>query len=204
MDGANLNGGNAEVSREDSNLESGDGGVTAVTVPMEDTLSNKTTAGNADTQEVNGDLKSSPKKHGPPFPRRRMKKLKANSIESDATEPLGTRGRKRKFSELEDGSSEDSEFNGFDSKGVELQPGSHVLKKLIGNILYYVIRNYLKERNNYVSFFLLKIFFFLLFFYRIIFHENYWKNSHINFLLRFIRIFLCLYLISLLLYLTYF
>lgn len=136
MDGANLNGGNAEVSREDSNLESGDGGVTAVTVPMEDS-SSKTAAGNADAQEVNGDLKGSSKKHGAPFPRRKMKKLKANSTsttESDATESLGTRGRKRKFSELEDDSSEDSEFNGFDSKGIELQPGSHVLKKLIGNI----------------------------------------------------------------------
>ncbi|KMQ93271.1 f-box lrr-repeat protein 7 [Lasius niger] len=131
MDGANVNGGNAEESREDSNLESGGGdggGVTAVL--MEDSLS-KTTA--ADAQEVNGDLKSSSKKHDAPFPRRKMRKLKANStstVESDATEPLGTRGRKRKFSELED-SSEDSEFNGFDSKGLELQPGSHVLKKLI-------------------------------------------------------------------------
>lgn len=130
MDGANLNGGNAEISREDSNLESGDGGVT---VPMEDSSSKTTAGGNADPQEVNGDLKGSAKKHAP-FPRRKMKKLKANSTstaESDAPEPLGTRGRKRKFSELDDGSSEDSEFNGFDSKGIELQPGSHVLKKLI-------------------------------------------------------------------------
>ncbi|EFN74524.1 F-box/LRR-repeat protein 7 [Camponotus floridanus] len=130
MDGANLNGGNAEISREDSNLESGDGGVT---VPMEDSSSKTAAGGNADPQEVNGDLKGSAKKHAP-FPRRKMKKLKANSTstaESDAPEPLGTRGRKRKFSELDDGSSEDSEFNGFDSKGIELQPGSHVLKKLI-------------------------------------------------------------------------
>ncbi|XP_070166906.1 titin homolog [Polyergus mexicanus] len=134
MDGANVNGGNAEVSREDSNLESGDGGDT--TMPMEDSPSSKAVADDADNnaQEVNGDLKGSPKKHGSPFPRRKMKKFKANStstIESDATEPLATRGRKRKFSELEDVSSEDSEFNGFDSKGLELQPGSHVLKKLI-------------------------------------------------------------------------
>ncbi|XP_072756087.1 uncharacterized protein [Anoplolepis gracilipes] len=131
MDGANVNGGNAEVTREDSNLESGDGGVT--TVPMEESFSDKTSAANADTQEVNGDLKGSSKKHGAPFPRRKMKKLKTNStstIESDAMGPLETRGRKRKFSELED-SSEDSEFNGFDSKGLELQPGSHVLRKLI-------------------------------------------------------------------------
>lgn len=140
MDGANVNGGNAEVSREDSNLESGDVGDT--TVPMEGSPSNKAAAGDADSnaQEVNGDLKGSPKKHGSPFPRRKVKKLKTNStstMESDATEPLGTRGRKRKFSELEDGSSEDSEFNGFDSK-LESQPGSHVLKKLIGNIRYYV------------------------------------------------------------------
>lgn len=46
----------------------------------------------------------------------------------NATEP---RGRKRQFSELEDASSEDSEFNGFDSKGLESQPGCHVLQQLI-------------------------------------------------------------------------
>lgn len=147
MDGANLNGGNAEVSREDSNLESGDGGVIP---PMEDSSSKTAAGGNADSQEVNGDLKGSGKKHGAAFPRRKMRKLKANSTSttesSDAPEPLGTRGRKRKFSELDDGSSEDSEFNGFDSKGIELQPGSHVLKKLIGNIRYCVVRFFFETK----------------------------------------------------------
>lgn len=193
MDGANVNGGNAEESREDSNLESGGdgGGVTAVL--MEDSLSNKTTA--ADAQEVNGDLKSSSKKHDAPFPRRKMRKLKANStstVESDATEPLGTRGRKRKFSELED-SSEDSEFNGFDSKGLELQPGSHVLKKLIGSIRYYDSVLKWRRRDNYVcvcvcvllfSFFE-NIFISFIFVQFFIFSRIYWKNSYIKFLLRF-------------------
>lgn len=141
MDGANVNGGNAEESREDSNLESGGDGVGVTAGLLEDSPSSKTTVqGNADAQEVNGDLKGSSKKHDAPFSRRKMRKLKVNStstVEGDAAEPLATRGRKRKFSELDD-SSEDSEFNGFDSKGLELQPGSHVLKKLIGRIRCYV------------------------------------------------------------------
>lgn len=182
MDGANVNGGNAEESREDSNLESGGdgGGVTAVL--MEDSLSNKTAA---DAQEVNGDLKSSSKKHDAPFPRRKMRKLKANStstVESDATEQLGTRGRKRKFSELED-SSEDSEFNGFDSKGLELQPGSHVLKKLIGSIRYYDSVLKWRRRDNCVCvcvllFSFLKIFLFPLFLYNSLFFLEFIGRIH--------------------------
>ncbi|XP_029174154.1 uncharacterized protein LOC114942858 [Nylanderia fulva] len=133
MDGANVNGGNAEESREDSNLESGGDGVVASAELMDDSLSGKTAPESADAQEVNGDLKGSAKKHDAPYPRRKVRKLKANStsaVEGDATTgPHATRGRKRKLSELDD-SSEDSEFNGFD-KGLELQPGSHVLKKLI-------------------------------------------------------------------------
>lgn len=146
MDGANVNGGNAAVPREDPNLESGDGGAGgdggAAVVPMAETQdsSDKTQSaagGNADAQEVNGELRGSPRKYSAQLPRRKMRKFKANSTESDAGETPGTRGRKRKLSEYEDASSEDSEeFNGFDSQGVELQPGSNVLKKLIGRICY--------------------------------------------------------------------
>lgn len=146
MDGANLNGGNAAVPRDDSNLTSG-GGVgsvgdvsgTAVVSMTQDSSGKATAGGNADAQEVNGEVRVSSRKYTAPLPRRRMKKFKANStgaVEGDApaTAP-GTRGRKRKLSEYEDASSEESEeFNGFDSQGLELQPGSHVLKKLIGRI----------------------------------------------------------------------
>ncbi|XP_011881768.1 PREDICTED: uncharacterized protein LOC105569705 isoform X2 [Vollenhovia emeryi] len=143
MDGANVNGGNAAVPREDPNLESGGGGGAAsgaAVVPMDTQDSSEkaqllAATGNADAQEVNGELRGSPRKHGTPLPRRRIRKFKANStgaMESDTAEAPGTRGRKRKFSEYEDASSEDSEeFNGFDPQGLELQPGSHVLNKLI-------------------------------------------------------------------------
>lgn len=154
MDGANVNGGNAAVPREVSNLESGGdggGGASAAVVPMVETPDSSdkaqlTAGGNADAQEINGELRGSPRKRGPgaSIPRKKMRKFKANStgaMEIDAAEAPGTRGRKRKLSEYEDASSEDSEFNGFDSHGLELQPGSHVLNKLIGKIrcdtLYY-------------------------------------------------------------------
>ncbi|KAL0120166.1 hypothetical protein PUN28_008074 [Cardiocondyla obscurior] len=140
MDGASINGGNAAASREDSNLESGGGdgggeGDAVMIVTETQNTSDKaqvTAAGNTDTQEINGELKGFPRKYGT-SPRRRMRKFKANSMESDAADAPGTRGRKRKFSDYEDASSEESEeFNGFDSQGLELQqPGSHVLNKLI-------------------------------------------------------------------------
>lgn len=140
-----MNGGNAAAPRENPNLESGDGGARsdgAAVVSMAETQdsSDKTQSmagGNADAQEVNGELRGPPRKYGAQLSRRKMRKFKANSMESDAMEAPGTRGRKRKLSEYEDASSEDSEeFNGFDSQGVELQPGSNVLKKLIGRICY--------------------------------------------------------------------
>jgi len=153
MDGANVNGGNAAIPREDPNLESSGGGGSdggadgddATVVPMTETRDSSdkvqltTGGGNADAQEVNGELRGSPRKYSAPLPRRRMRKFKANStgtMEIDAAETPGTRQRKRKLSaEYDDASSEDSEeFNGFDSQGLELQPGSHVLKKLIGRI----------------------------------------------------------------------
>ncbi|XP_025990506.1 uncharacterized protein LOC105195806 isoform X2 [Solenopsis invicta] len=149
MDGANVNGGNAAVPCEDPNLASGGGGAgsggdtSATAVPKAETQdsSGKATAGagNTDAQEVNGEVRGNTRKHATPPSRRRMKKFKANSTsaaEGDATPVTtapGTRGgRKRKLSEYEDASSEGSEeFNGFDAQGLELQPGSNVLKKLI-------------------------------------------------------------------------
>ncbi|XP_026827510.1 uncharacterized protein LOC105280084 isoform X2 [Ooceraea biroi] len=137
MDGANVNGGNAGAPREDPNLE----GVDRAGVETQD-ASNKmlqpTSGENADAQEVNGDLKGATRKSDMPSPRRKLKRFKPNSaggqLEADATETLGA--RKRKFSEaFDDASSEDSgEFTGFDRQRLELQPGSHVLSKLIGNV----------------------------------------------------------------------
>ncbi|XP_012225397.2 uro-adherence factor A isoform X2 [Linepithema humile] len=135
MDGANVNGGNAEAPREDSNLENSD--ATVLTAETRDSLSSKTQSsadGNAEAQEVNGDVKGSSRKPGAVSLRRKMRKSKANStstVESDGAETLGVSTRKRKHSEFDDASSEDSEFNGFDSQVLELQPGSLVLKKLI-------------------------------------------------------------------------
>jgi len=143
MDGANVNGGNAAVPREDPNLESGgsgDGGGAAAVAETQDSgdKAQLTAGGNADAQEVNGELRSTPRKHGTTLPRRRLRKFKANFagvMEIDTAEAPGTRGRKHKLSEHEEPSSEESEeFNGFESQGLDLQPGSHVLDKLIGKI----------------------------------------------------------------------
>lgn len=135
-----MNGGNAEAPRDDSNLENSD--ATVLTAEAQNSPSGKTqptTGGNAEAQEVNGDVKGSSKKPGAVSLRRKMRKSKANStstVESDGAETLSVGSRKRKHSELDDASSEDSEFNGFDSQMPELQPGSLVLKKLIGSICY--------------------------------------------------------------------
>lgn len=155
MDGASVNGGNAEAPREDLNLDGG--GDAAESTEPQDPVG-KTAApiadDNVDAQEVNGDLKSPAKKPGALSPRRKSRKFKANSTgarEGD-TEMLGTRGRKRKRSDADDGlSSEDSaEFNGFDSQGPnETQPGSHILKKLIGNMRGFLARLSHVSRCNY-------------------------------------------------------
>jgi len=146
MDGASMNGGNAETSHENSNLEGVDGGAAILMAETQDSSSNKmqpTSGDNADAQEVNGDLKGTIRKSDMPSPRRKLKKYKSNSagiIESDSMETLVIRERKRKLSDaFDDASSEDStgEFNGFDSQGLELQPGSDVLSKLIGSIRYF-------------------------------------------------------------------
>ncbi|XP_076172948.1 uncharacterized protein LOC143149451 isoform X2 [Ptiloglossa arizonensis] len=127
MDGANVNGGNADEARENPNLETG-------SMPeLQETQDNVETTTKMDGQEVNGDIKGSSKK-STTASSRKLHKFKANStsiIESDTT--LDIKGRKRKLSEIDDASSEESmEFNGFDIQGAnELEPGRHVLRKLI-------------------------------------------------------------------------
>lgn len=130
MDGANVNGGNADEARENPNLE-------ADSMPdLQEAQDKVETATKMDGQEVNGDIKGSSKKGTALLNvRRKLRKFKAMStstIESDTT--LNTKGRKRKVSEPDDLSSEESMgFNGFDVQGGnETEPGSHVLKKLIG------------------------------------------------------------------------
>ncbi|CAK9801388.1 F-box/LRR-repeat protein 7 [Anthophora quadrimaculata] len=128
MDRASLNGGNADRARENPNLETG-------SMPdLQETQDKVETATKMDGQEVNGDMKGSSKKGMAPNARRKLCKFKVNStstIESDTI--LNTKGRKRKLPEPDDLSSEESmEFNGFDLQGDnEMEPGSHVLKKLI-------------------------------------------------------------------------
>ncbi|KAL2725322.1 nucleolar protein dao-5 isoform X1 [Vespula squamosa] len=137
MDGTNVNGGNAKVARDVSNLNS-------VSMPDLQESENKTavadtvadTATDMDGQEVNGDLKGSSKKTPSTAVKTKLRKFKANStssIENDVSLSTTRGGRKRKLSEPDDASSEEStEFNGFDLQGIdEFDTGSHVLKKLI-------------------------------------------------------------------------
>lgn len=136
MDGANVNGGNAVGAHENPNLE-------VSNMPdLQETQLKVETASKMDGQEVNGDIKGSLKKGTELDVRRKLRKFKANStstIESDTT--LNTKGRKRKLSEPDDVSSEESMgFNGFDKQGEnEIEPARHVLKKLIGIGVYFVI-----------------------------------------------------------------
>ncbi|XP_076247077.1 uncharacterized protein LOC143187029 isoform X2 [Calliopsis andreniformis] len=128
MEEANVNGGNAEEAREIPNLET-----TASMPDLQETLVKEEIV--MDGEELNGDLTDSPKKSGSttPIVKRKLRKFKANStstIENDTV----MKGRKRKLSEPDDLSSEESTgFNGFDAQGGnDLVPGSQVLKKLIG------------------------------------------------------------------------
>ncbi|XP_076662681.1 uncharacterized protein LOC143365954 isoform X2 [Andrena cerasifolii] len=126
MDGASVNGGNADEARENPNLE------TPSMPDLQETQIKVDTVVKMEGQEVNGDIKGPSKKSTTPGVRRKLRKFKANStstIETDSS----TKGRKRKLSEPDDASSEEStEFNGFDVQGAnDLEPGSHVLKKLI-------------------------------------------------------------------------
>lgn len=146
MDGASVNGGNADEVRENSNLEMTEmPEYEQMQIKVEPTIK-------MECQEVNGDIKSSSKKSPPPVVRRKLRKFKANStstIESDTS----TKGRKRKLSEPDDVSSEESmEFNGFDVQGDnEMETGSHVLRKLIGighccYAIYYAQTIFLSQR----------------------------------------------------------
>ncbi|XP_015438434.1 PREDICTED: uncharacterized protein LOC107193494 isoform X1 [Dufourea novaeangliae] len=126
MDGANVNGGNAEEARDNPNLE------LIGMSEIEETQVKVESIAIMDGQEVNGDVKGSSKRSPTPVVRRKLRKFKANStstIESDTS----TKERKRKLSELDDVSSEESmEFNGFDAQWAnEMEPGSNVLRKLI-------------------------------------------------------------------------
>nr|XP_033193593.1 uncharacterized protein LOC117158613 isoform X2 [Bombus vancouverensis nearcticus] len=145
MDGINVNGGNADGAREDPNLEAG-------SVPNLQETQVKVDTPKMDEQDVNGDIRNSPKKGMEINVRRKLRKFKANStstIESDST--LNTKGRKRKLSEPDDLSSEESmEFNGFDIQGDnEVELASRVLKKLIGIVEAEIAEAQLAKRFRY-------------------------------------------------------
>ncbi|XP_017881306.1 uncharacterized protein LOC108625648 isoform X2 [Ceratina calcarata] len=126
MDGANVNGGNADEAGENPNLE-------ISSMPDPQGIQIKVdVAEEMDGQEVNGDIKGALKR-GMSLYVNRMHKLKVSFISIvDSNKLLFTKGLKRKHSEQDDLSSEESMFNGFDLQGdTELQPGSHILKKLI-------------------------------------------------------------------------
>ncbi|XP_043509426.1 uncharacterized protein LOC122528414 isoform X3 [Frieseomelitta varia] len=126
MDGANVNGGNADGAREEPNLD-------AASMPNVQASQTKVeSATQMDGQDVNGDIKSSLKKGMEVNVKRKQFDADSNSIvESDTM--LNTKGCKRKLSELDDLNSEESmEFNGFDTRDYnEVEQASHILKKLI-------------------------------------------------------------------------
>lgn len=130
-----MNGGNAEVARDEPNLETRND----ETMPesQRETIDDDTTSNVVKMEEgseVNGDVKS-PKKKGTPVFRRKLRKFKVNSTSNAETDAKPhTRGQKRKVSEPDDVSSEDStEFNGFDTQVMEtVETGTQVLQKLIG------------------------------------------------------------------------
>ena len=158
MDGANMNGGNADGAREEPNLD-------AASMPNVQASQTKVElATQMDGQDVNGDIKSSLKKGMEVNVKRKQFDADSNSIvESDTM--LNTKGCKRKLSELDDLNSEESmEFNGFDTRDYnEVEQASHILKKLIG-IGNYNVQVYLRckldvchqvlsgEWKNYVLF----------------------------------------------------
>ncbi|XP_015587032.1 uncharacterized protein LOC107263886 isoform X2 [Cephus cinctus] len=129
MEGADVNGGNVEVAREDPNLD-----ILDTPGLQEEVVSQKSDSGKMDEQEINGDVKIAIKRETTPSARRKLRKFKANSTSTMETDSKPqTRGYKRKLSDPDENSSEEStEFNGFDSQGIEhTDTGSHVLKKLI-------------------------------------------------------------------------
>ncbi|XP_012149147.1 uncharacterized protein LOC100881143 isoform X2 [Megachile rotundata] len=147
MDGVNVNGGNANEARADPNLEAESmPDLHEMQIKIEPTIK-------VESQEVNGDIMGSARKGMIPHIREELSKFKADSTsttESDDT-IFNTKGRKRKHSDTDDVSSEESvEFNGFDIQGTnELQPGSHILKKLIGIAEAEVAEAQLAKRFRY-------------------------------------------------------
>lgn len=130
---ADVNGGNAE---SDPNLEKLDTVENLKTSDSIESSGDKVAVKEEGDSEVNGELKNTTTKliTG----KRKMRKSDANNSNAsnieDSPKPK-TRGQKRKLSEREDVSSEEStEFNGFAIQSTENEEsGSHVLKKLIGN-----------------------------------------------------------------------
>lgn len=128
MEIADVNGGNAEVACESSNLET-------VEQPEKQT-EEKIEESKEPEQEMNGDSADLSKTVGSPM-RRTLRKTKANStstveaVESDAKPKM--KGCKRKHSDPDINSDDSLDFTGFDSRFDISDSGNLVLQKLIGN-----------------------------------------------------------------------
>lgn len=142
MEVVDVNGGNAEAANENSNLEN----VANTLNILQDSEESIIDDFKMEPPDTTDDIKLSPPKTSSPASspaaKRKLRKFKANSTSSNETDlsPKLLKGRKRKFSELDDLSSEESiEFTGFDHhESDEVQTfRNHVLQKLIGNIHYY-------------------------------------------------------------------
>ena len=131
MDNPDVNGGNAEVACEGSNLE---------TVEQSEKQSDKKSEElmevvQENVQEVNGDFQDTSKTSST-LGKRNLRLTKANStsiVERDAK--LKMKGRKRKLSELDISSEDSMDFSGFDSHCCnDFESGNLILQKLIGNL----------------------------------------------------------------------
>lgn len=134
---SDVNGGNAEVAREDSNLER-----SSTVMPESPEKPLAGADAKMDDVELNGDIKSPTKKMATsPAARRKLRKFKANSTAADNEAKSPARVNKRKPSDLAEVSSgESEEFNGFDNKGTEnFEPSNLVLKKLIGDCTIFIL-----------------------------------------------------------------
>ncbi|KAK0163562.1 hypothetical protein PV327_007231 [Microctonus hyperodae] len=145
-----INGGNAEVARDDS-----DPIVIEAPVPeLSETVENQENTVEEvkmDEQEVNGDVKSvSNKKSVTPIARRKLRKSKANStsnIEIDE-EPKG-KGQKRKLSEPDAINSDESiDFNGFDITRNINEQSVEILQKLIAEAEAWETQNTKRLRRS--------------------------------------------------------
>ncbi|XP_043461937.1 uncharacterized protein LOC122498306 isoform X3 [Leptopilina heterotoma] len=133
METADLNGGNAEVACESSNLE------TVEEQIEKQSEGEKPEETNEIEQEINGDTTDLSKSVTSPT-RRTLRKTKANStsnveavVESDAKPKM--KGCKRKLSDPEMNSEESLDFTGFDSRYFDnSDTGNLVLQKLIAEV----------------------------------------------------------------------